>query len=389
MNFDDIEVESLRRRRGAKWSGCAADVLPAWVADMDFPVAEPITRELQAMLSASDLGYPPAPTSAGLPAVFARRMQQRFGWSVDPGRVEVLTDVVQGIHVAIAAFSEPGDGVVTPVPIYPPFLDAVRVERRVPVWLRYVRTARGYCADIERLRAELVPGTRILLLCNPHNPTGRVLGKAELEALAAIALERDLVVVCDEIHADLVYRGSTHVPLATLGSEIAERTITLTSASKAFNLAGLRCAVAVFGTPELQRQFNRIHRHTRGGLNSFGLAATAAAWSGQCEDWQGQVMHYLEGNRDIVAEHVARRWPGVVHCKPEATYLSWLDCNGLALTPDPRSFFLEHARVALSDGEEFGEAGRGFVRLNFATSRSILREILDRMDQAVAMGRAT
>jgi len=381
MDFDHIDEDALRARRGAKWANCPDDVLAAWVADMDFPVAEPIVRVLRQMSSTSDLGYPADADTRQLAGIFAGRMRQRFDWAVDPARVEVLTDVVQGLHIAVSLFSEAGDGVVTPTPIYPPFLAAIR--SRVPVWQRLVLTPRGYRIDLERLRADLTPNTRVLLVCNPHNPTGHVLGIDELEALAAIALERDLVVISDEIHADLVFSGSRHVPMASLGVDIAARTITLTSATKAFNIAGLRCAVAVFGSAPLQHRFHDVHSHALGGLGAPGLAATSAAWT-ECQDWQDEVVRYLEGNRDIVSSHAARRWPQVVHHAPEATYLAWLDCNALPRNPTPQRVLFDRARVWLSPGEDFGIGGEGFVRLNFATSRPLLHRILERMDQVLA-----
>lgn len=384
MSFDDVDIEALRRGRGAKWTQVAADVLPAWVADMDFAVAEPIRRVVAEMAGRSDFGYPLGPTRDGVPAAFARRMQQRFGWRVEPERVDVLTDVVQGLHLAVSVFSEPGDAVVCPMPIYPPFLEALRANRRTPVWKRFVRTPRGWITDLERLRAEMPPETKLLLVCNPHNPTGHALAREELEALAGIAIERDLVVVSDEIHADLVLPGAVHVPFATISPEAAARTITLSSASKAYNIAGLRCAVAVFGTRELQRKFQHVHRHARGGLNTIGLAATEVAWSGACDEWLDGALRYLAGNRDFVAEEIARRWPKMVHVRPEATYLAWIDCNALALEPTPQRYLLDRARVALSEGADFGEDGHGFVRLNFATSRGVLTQILDRMEAALA-----
>jgi cystathionine beta-lyase len=382
MDLNALDVSVLRRRRGEKWSTYPADVLPAWVADMDFPVAEPLQRLFAQMLSCTDFGYPVNPTVRDLPTLFAERMRERYGWELEPERVDVLTDVVQGLYIAIETFSEPGDGVVTPTPIYPPFLSAVRDTRRLPVWQRYVRCGDRYRIDLERLERELQPRTRVLLVCNPHNPTGRVLERDELAALGRIAVERDLVIVSDEIHADLVFSGARHLPFAALGPEIAERTITLTSATKAFNIAGLRCAVAAFGSARLQQRFHAIHPHVRGGLNTLGLAATRVAWT-ECEQWQDEVLAYLQANRDFVASHVRTVWPQIVQVPPEATYLSWLDCRALALAPDPYRCFLERGRVALSDGSRFGEGGEGFVRLNFATSRALLAQILERMAKAI------
>lgn len=385
MNLDAITPAMLRARRGAKWSKYPADVLAAWVADMDFPVAEPVREVLAQMVGASDLGYPRGPAPDGLPTVFATRMRERHGWDIDPHRVDVLTDVVQGLHLCIDLFSSPGDAVVTPVPIYPPFLDAVGGNHRRPVWMCWERGPSRYEIDLDRLRAGLAASSataRVMLLCNPHNPTGRVHTRAELEALAALAIEHDLVVVSDEIHSDLVHEPNIHVPIATLGDDIAARTITLASASKAFNIAGLRCAVAHFGSATLQRRFRSLHHHARGGIGTLGMAATAAAWS-RGQPWLDEVMAYLRGNRDLVAEHVAARWPDIAFLPPEATYLAWLDFRGRDLAPSPQAFLLARARVALSDGADFGEAGQGYVRLNFATPRPVLVEVLERMDAAL------
>jgi len=379
--FDALEVGRLRRRRGEKWALYGPDVLPAWVAEMDFPLAEPVRRAVEQALSLDDLGYPLRPRPNELPALFAERMQARFGWRPDPHRVEVIADVVQGIYVALTQLAAPGEGVVVQTPIYPPFLEAVAETGRRLVENPLARTGR-YEIDLEQLRSALDPHTRILLLCNPHNPSGRVLERRELEALAEIALAQRLVVVADEIHADLVHGPRRHVPFASLGPEVETRTVTLTSATKAFNIPGLRCAVAHFGSGELHHRFLGVPRAARGGLGALGQAATLAAWR-EGEPWLERVLAYLAGNRDRVARFVAERLPGVVHVAPEASYLAWLDCRALQLEPTPQRFFLAHARVALSPGESFGRPGAGFARLNFGTSRAILDEILERLAGAL------
>jgi cystathionine beta-lyase len=223
------------------------------------------------------------------------------------------------------------------------------------------------------------------LLCNPQNPTGRVFTRAELERLAQIAIERDLIVISDEVHGDLVFPGHHHIPIASLGPEIEARTITLTSATKAFNMAGLRCGVAVFGSDALKKRFQVLPSHLRGGLGSFGLVASEIAWT-SAQPWLDEVLAYLDGNRAYLAGFVKERLPGITHVSPEATYLAWLDCRALALPQDPFTFFLEHARVALSDGRKTGPGGEGFVRLNFATSRPILSQILERVEKSLERG---
>ncbi len=371
----------LRQRTGEKWQEYPPSVLPLWVADMDYPVAEPIRRRLQRALDVGDTGYPLHPRPTRLPALFAERAERRYGWRVEPRRVELLSEVVQGMYVAISQFSEPGDGVIVQTPIYPPFLGAVRTLGRTLRENPLRETAGGYEVDLEGLR-EQAARARILLLCNPHNPSGRVLRREELEAIAKIALEHELVIVSDEIHADLVYRGHRHVPIASLSPEIEARTITLTAGSKAFNIAGLRTGLAIFGSEALKRRFLGFERHLRGGLGGLGILALEAAWS-HADPWLEEVLAYLEANRDFVASFVAAELPGVRHAAPEGTYLAWLDCRELALAPSPHRFFLERAEVGLSDGPTFGTPGEGFVRLNFATSRSLLTRALTQMATAL------
>jgi len=385
MSFDDLDIAALRRRTGEKWTQYASDVLPAWVADMDFPVAEPISRYLAEAVRSNDLGYPVNPTPSSLPTVFAKRALERYGWQVDPHRVLVITDVVQGIYLGLYTLSQPGDGVVVQTPVYPWFLSAVSEIGRTRVVNELVQGPRGYEIDFDDLRARIDARTRILLLCNPQNPTGRVFTKAELERLAEIAIERDLIVISDEVHGDLAFPGHRYIPIATLGPEIEARTLTLTSATKAFNMAGLRCGVAVFGSDELKARFQTLPSHLRGGLGSFGLGASEVAWT-SAQPWLDDVLRYLDGNRAFVARFVKERLPGISHVAPEATYLAWLDCRALKLEPDPFTFFLERARVALSDGRRNGPGGDGFVRLNFATSRAILSQILERLEKSLPRG---
>jgi cystathionine beta-lyase len=379
--LDALSEAVLRQRSGEKWHFYPDDVLALWVADMDYPCAEPIRRRLQRALDVGDTGYPLHPMPTRLPSLFAERAQRLWGWDVDPKRVELLSEVVQGMYVAIEQFSAPGDGVILQTPIYAPFLMAVRdlgrALRENP--LRLGET--GYEVDLDGLRAQAA-AARILLLCNPHNPTGRVFRRDELEAIGAIAIEHDLVVVADEIHADLVYRGHRHVPFASLSPEAEARTITLTAGSKAFNIAGLRCAVAVFGGRELKKRFLGFERHLRGGLGGMGILALETAWS-HGDPWLAEVLAYLEANRDFVAEFVRSELPGVRFHPPEGTYLAWLDCRALSLAPTPHQFFLDRAKVGLSAGHGFGTPGEGFVRLNFATSRALLTRALEQMAKAV------
>lgn len=381
--LDALDLRRLRARRSEKWHTYPADVLPAWVAEMDFPIAAPIEDRLRRFVDASDVGYPLGLRETGLAETFSDRMAERFGWQPDPARVEILSEVVQGMYVALEAFSAPGDGVVVQTPIYPPFLGSVRDTGRRLVENRMRLEGERMVFDLDALEASVGPDCRMLLFCNPHNPSGRVLARDELERIARLAVERDLVVVSDEIHADLVFDDRRHVPFASLGEEVARRTVTLTSVSKAFNVPGLRTAIAHFGDAGLQERFDTvIPRHTRGGIGLYGIHASIAAWRfGQ--PWLDEVVPYLAGNRDFVAEALAERLPEVTFVRPEATYLGWLDCRGLGLESRPAAHFLRQGRVALSAGHLFGEGWEGFARLNLGTSRAILGEVIDRMAKAV------
>jgi cystathionine beta-lyase len=246
--------------------------------------------------------------------------------------------------------------------------------------------------DIEGLRASLAAAARsgagrasIVLLCNPHNPTGRAFTEGELRALADLAVEHDLVVVSDEIHADLVYPGRRHLPFASLGEEVAARTVTLTSTTKTFSIAGLRLAVAHFGSDELLHRYQSIPRFLLGGASAPGVVASLAAWR-EGDAWVDELVRYLDGNRRLVGDFVAEKLPAVSHRLPEATYLAWLDCRQLVadgITDNPAAFFLERAAVGLNDGADFGPGGAGFTRLNFATSRALLQRVLDRLASAL------
>jgi len=344
-------------RRGVKWCAHGDGIIPAWIADMDLPVAEPIREFIRAAAASSDLGYPPRVNCDPLPRVFAERMRQRYGWSPNPQRVELLADIVQGIYIALDRYSAPGDGVLIQTPIYPPFLAAVDETRRRPLLEPLTCDKQGFGIDFARLRARAAEA-RVLMLCNPHNPTGRVMTRDELTAIAEIAEEHDLIVLADEIHADLAYSGHRHVPFASLGAEVEARTVTFNSAPKAFNTAGIRCAVAAFGSEELHRRFSEVPRRVRGGLGIFATEVTRIAWT-ECDQWQRSTMATLEANRDHLAARLGVELPALGYRPPEATYLAWLDCRDLDLGARPGGYFLERAGVALEEGERFGEAGRG------------------------------
>lgn len=383
MESFELTVEELRARRGRKWTQYPADVLPAWVADMDFTVPDVVQQALVRLVEQRDYGYGALEDYASLAAAFSERMADRFGWQAAAEQVQPVSELIQGMFATVLAFSDPGDGVVVQTPIYPPFLMTIAETGRRLVDNPLRDDGSRFVLDIDGLRGLVDDGTRILMFCNPHNPTGRVFERAELEAVAALALERDLIVLSDEIHADLIYDRKQHIPFATLGPEVAAHTITMTSATKSYNIPGLRCALMHFGTPALRQRFHeRVPERLLGQVCVPGIDATVAAWR-QGQPWLDSVLSRLRANRERVAAFVREELPGVKHYSPESTYLAWLDCRALELPQRPFEFFLEQGRVALLDGADFGAGYGRCVRLNFGTSGPILGEVLERLTNAV------
>jgi cystathionine beta-lyase len=377
----DFDIPTLRARRTNKWHKFPDDVLPAWVADMDFGVAPSVTAAMKRLTDNQEYGY--AAREGVLAAAFARRMQRRFGWTVDPANVVALGDLVQATFSSVMAFSEPGDGILLQLPSYPPFMAAINDTGRRLLANPMRDNGTRWVLDLAAYETAPDPRARVLTFCHPQNPTGRAYSRAELEAVAAFAIRHDLVVVSDEIHADIVYPGNTHIPLASLSPEIAARTITITSATKSFNIPALRCAVMYFGTPDLKaRFFARIPARLLGSPGVTGVDATVAAWD-DGQPWFDEIMAQLQANRDWLAQTIGSELPGVTMRLPEATYLAWLDCTALKLPCSAGQFFLDKARVGLNFGETFGPQYGGFARLNFATPTPVLREIVARMAAAV------
>jgi cystathionine beta-lyase len=376
-----LSADEMQGRTGAKWRMHPPDILPSFVAEMDFKVAPAIQDAIRDFVDRQDYGYGQLTDPNRLAEAFASWMQIRHGWQPDPAPTIALTDVVQGLVATISAFSEKGDGVIAQTPVYPPFLKTIEWAGRRLVDNPMLDDGTRFVIDLDGLERAAAEASMIFV-CNPQNPTGRALDRAELEGIAAIAAAHDLIIVADEIHADLLYPGVKHLPMETIAAA-ATRTVTLTSATKGFNIPGLRTAIAHFGTPELKMRFDATFpEHLLGGPSRIGIAATIAAWS-QGQSWLDEVMAYLDGNRRRVAQWASTHKLG--HHTPEATYLAWLDCRGLSLEVGvtAQQYFLERARVALSDGPDFGEGGVGHVRLNFATSAETLEEILGRLGDAL------
>ena len=385
MTYDFDRLIDRRGTHSDKWQKYGPDVLPLWIADMDFQSPEPVIRALRGRVEHGVFGYL-AFEQPEFHELFADRLLKRYNWRVSPDAVVLIPGVIPGFNVAGRVLAAPGDGLILQTPVYPPILRAassIGLTREEAPLAR--RPDGSYAPDLDAFAAAIRERTRFFLLCNPHNPVGRVFTRDELTRLAEVCLRRGLAIVADEIHCELTLDGQRHTPIASLAPEISERTITLMAPSKTFNLAGLKCSVAIIPNAALREKFVAGRVDLVQTVNVLGYAAAFAAYR-DGQPWLDELLRYLEANRDFVVEYVRARLPGVAVAPPEATYLAWLDCrNAGPAAPDPFTFFLEKARVALSDGALFGAGG--FVRLNFGCPRSILTEALDRMSLALTGGR--
>lgn len=387
FGLDALDIEELRARPGVKWRRPEGR-LAAWVADMDFPIA-PAVRDRIVTLALTDVGYPDWPELGRSPLRerFADRMAERFAWKPSGERLHELSDVIQGVQLAVHHLTARGEAVVMHTPAYPPFFDSIHgLGRRVlDVPARLVDGAWAFDHDALDRRLAREPA-RLMILCHPHNPTGHVFPRPELERLADLAARHDLVVVSDEIHAELVHPPHVHVPFAALGLDVEARTVTLTSASKAFNLAGLRWAVMHAGNDALHDVLSGLPEHYLGAPSALAVAGTDAAWTAG-DDWLAAVRARLDRNRHLLADLLAVHLPDVGYVVPEATYLAWLDFRSTSLGDDPAALLRDRG-VELSRGPTFGAEGRGFARLNFATSEAVLTQIVQAMGSVPSPSRA-
>ena len=389
-NFDQI-IER-RNTDSIKWTQYPADVLPMWVADMDFQTPEPIRDALHAMLDRGVLGY--EFLQRHTKEVVAARMQRLHGWQVDPEWVVSTTGVVSGINIAARAVCQLGDGVLIHTPVYNMFhmlykqLNVVKQTSEIPL----VADANVLHPqpDLEQFAAAFHSSnarTRMFLFCHPHNPLGYVFGREEVKSLAEIALQNEAIIVSDEIHSELLLEDTPHIPVATLSPEIADQTITLIAASKTFNTAGLFCAFAIIPNAELRTRFLKANDEITGHVSSMGLVASEAAFSGQCDEWLQELRIYLRKNRDLVLDYLSENFPDAKYTIPRATYLQWIDFGEYVRTrkidATPFDFFLNKAKVAFSPGKIFGENCENFVRLNFGAPRPLVEEGLQRISSAL------
>jgi cystathionine beta-lyase len=377
----DLRVPDLARlhqRRSEKWSGYERDVLPSTIAEMDFPLAPEVTAALHAAIDRHDLGYTP-PRATELPAAFAGFALRRMGWAVDQDQITLVPDVMAGLIELCRVLVAPGEQVAFFTPAYPPFFAELP---QAGVKLVQLPLGADSVVDLEGLEAALAGGVRALVLTNPHNPTGRVLPRAELERIAELCANFGCWVLADEIHAPLVLEGAVHTPWLEVSDAARERGIALTSASKAFNVAGLKTALVITASDRAREAVQRVPPLTdRVGLLGV-IAAEAAFMHG--DRWLDAVRAQLAMNRALLAELLAVELPKIRWTPPDASYLAWLDCRALAPGDNPHETFLQQGRVALSRGLDYGPGGAGFVRLNFGTSPEHVTDAVRRMARAIS-----
>ncbi len=379
MRYDfDMPIQ----RRGTacvKWDGAPDGVIPMWIADMDFPCPDEVLAAVAERLGHPVLGYPSVPESC-LEAI-EQKMLRDHGWKIQREWITFCRGVVSGFDTAIRAVTEPGDAVVIQEPAYTPFFGTIRRNGREVTSNPLLFDGEKFRLDVDGLDAALTPRAKALLFCSPHNPTGRVWEREELMRVARICLERDAVILSDEIHCDIVFKPNRHIVLAALSDEIARRTITFMAPSKTFNMAGLEASVAIIPDETLRKKYAAAQLH--GGLNVLAYPALEAAYR-HGEDYRAQMTEYVKGNIDCFIDFIGRYLPEIKAARPEGTYLLWADMRGLGMNADELEAFLaDRCRLWANDGRIYGAGGDGFVRFNLACPRSYVEEALVRLKAAL------
>ena len=367
-----------------KWTYYPKDVLPMWVADMDFPAPKPILDELHKVVDQGVLGYELPPRA--LFETVAARMDHLYKWKVKPDAIVATPGIVSGFNAAARTFASPKKGVLVQTPVYNEFHELKNNLGIPQINASLVKIVKGnvlrYEIDWDIFKRQ-IKKAGMFLLCNPHNPLGIIFSRKDLLRMAELCIANDVIIVSDEIHSELLLGDSPFTPIAKLSSEIAKRTVTLIAPSKTYNVPGLFCGFAVIPNRDLRDRYQKEVNHLRLHVNSMGLYAARIAYSGRCDGWLKELRQYLTGNRDFLVEYVTKHMPNVRTTIPDATYLGWLDFTQTEISDSPFKFFMENAKVALSDGNIFNPDREGYVRINFGTSRRLLKQGLDRMRRAM------
>ncbi len=382
-NFNEIP-NRRNNSNSIKWQFYPKDVLPMWVADMEFPAPKPILRALHKAVDHGVLGY--EMPSRALQETAASRMDKLYRWKVKPEAVVAVTGIVNGFSVAVRIACTPKKGVLMQTPVYNEFHE-VKNNIGIPLLeAPLIKHVTGNILSYEidwDIFEKQVKKAGMFLLCNPHNPLGIIFSRKDLLKMAELCIRNNVLIVSDEIHSELIMGDNKFSPLAKLSAEIAKHTITLISPSKTFNVAGLFCGFAIITDKELRERFEKEVNHLRMHVGSLGLIAAQAAFSGACDGWLKELLRYLTDNRDFLVEYVTEYMPQVRLTIPDATYLCWLDFTQTKIVGSPYEFFLKNAKVAASEGKIFGESGEGHIRLNFGTSRKLLEQGLEQMRKAL------
>lgn len=381
MKYDFDTYVERKNTASVKWDSYARDVLPMWIADTDFRSPPQVTEAIIEIAKRGVYGYPLA--DGKFESACANWQMRRFGWDTDASQITWCPSLGVAIALCIRKFTNPGDGVAMLWPIYPPFIRLCELNQRMPRGSVLKWRSGRHEIDFDDLDAVLArPDTRLFLLCNPHNPTGRVFSREELIRIGEICAAHDVTVFSDEIHGDIVYKGR-HIPFPSISPQFAAISLVGVNASKTFNLADLRSAAAISLNPALLAAFQSESDSLKLGRCSLGVAGVTAAWN-ECADYADQLVSYLDANMKHAVKRINSECPGLQAYEPEGTYLLWIDCKGINLEPEALGrFFLEDAKVALNNGADFGPGGSGFMRLNFACPRSLLDDGLDRIGNAL------
>ena len=377
-----LPIDELRQRSSTKWRRYPDDVLPLFVAETDFPLAAPIAERLRRAVELGDTGY--TPPDPGIRDAYAGFAARRFGWDVDPAGIRTTCDVMMGVVEILRAALAPGDRVVVTPPVYPPFFACVTEAGGIPERVPLVDTGSAWELDLLGIEAALAGGARAVLLCNPHNPTGTVHTRESLAQLADIAAGFGAIVVSDEIHAPLVHPGAAFTPFLAASDTAARIGYTVASASKAFNLAGLKCALMITAAEETERVVRGLPDEVEWRTSLFGAMAGVAAFSSDSDAWLDSLLAALDHNRRLLADLLAEHLPSARYRIPDAGFLAWVDLSALGWGDNPAVKILRDARVALHLGPLFGDEGRGHVRINFGCSPELLREAVARVGALVA-----
>lgn len=382
------DFDTPRERRGsdsAKWTYFDEDILPLWVAEMDFQAPPPVLEAIQQRLNHGIFGYTQVPD--GLREVIVERMAQRYEWAIEPDWLLFNPGMVVTLNLVAQTVGRPGDGIVMDTPVYGPFLRVPGNRQRFAHGIELVRVEDDaqtfhYEVDFERFERSLSPQDSLYYLCNPHNPAGKTYTRAEQERLAEICARHDIIICSDEIHSDLLMGDAEHVPMASLDPEIAKRTITLIAPTKTFNIPGMACSISIIPDDDLRAKMMGIAWNSGYHVDTLAYHAALGAYR-DGDEWLRACLDYLTANRDFAVNFIREEIPELQTTVPDATFLMWLDCSALGHEGHLQAWFRDQAKVALSPGDFFGASESQYVRLNFATTRSTLQEALERIRDAV------